>query len=320
MNNKKRIAIFIFIFSCFFSAVCSAQNTHGGHLYFDDTRKNVGVYLDELSDLQLFRNTPDILGWFENWYGPSAEEKLRFCASTKSMIPMITWQPMYVPLREIADGYHDAYIINWLQTLTTEAPDIDILVRFAHEMEFRPSYTTLWFTWLAEKDPEAYIAAWRHIVTLSREINPNIKWVWAPNMADVYTDPYYPGEEYVDYVGITVNLRESVTNYSYYHSFADYYNIKTGNRTEDRKNLLETYEKKIIISEAAYSNPDTETKRQYLKSIFDYLLEDPMITAVVFFNTDKKNPGEQFNFTNKEKLVEEFNQDFERVLEVRSKK
>lgn len=312
MTDRKISTILIFILVVSFSIVYSVQNTSESHLYFNDDQKNVGIYLDELHDLQLFRLQPDILAWFTDWYGPIAEEKIEFCGSSNKIIPMITWQPVNTSLQDIKDGYHDPYIISFLQTLTAEAPDVDILIRFAHEMEMRPKYGKPWYDWQGD-EPETFIAAWRHVVTLGRAINSNIKWIWSPGKADEYADPYYPGDDYVDYVSVTLNLRE----HNIYYALFKYKNFEEYYKNEGEKWYLEKYGKKIIIGEASFSQPDQEMKRLYLKSIFDYLMSDPMFAAVAFFNTNKNVKGEQFKFTDNEVYVEEFNQGLKLVHKYR---
>ena len=314
-NMKKQINLMFLIFFVLFTfSVCIAQMDETDQLFFDDSRKNVGVYMDEMTEFRNFRLRPDILGWFENWYGNAMTNKLNVCAAVQFAVPMISWQPNNIPLREIADGKHDAYIINYLNTLTENAPDIDILLRFAHEMELRPKYKISWYSWQAERDPDAYIAAWRHIVDLGHQINPRIKWVWSPNKIDEYAAPFYPGDEYVDYIGITLNMRETNDLYYFYKTFEEYY------KTEGSKRAIEKYNKKIIISEVAYSGKDQDAKRLFIRSIFDYLLKDPNLAGVVFFNENKPDHNgnyNEFNFTETDVYLEEFNQGLLRIRDYR---
>ena len=302
--RKQAITIFIIIAGIFLPLFTASAEER---LAFHDDRKNIGIYLNEWSDLDNFPETPDVLAWFENWYGPNSFNKLFFCAEQKTATPFITWQPQNIPLQEIASGIHDAYIITYFQNITSIAPDMDILIRFAHEMEVRPHYRFSWYSWQGERNPSAYIEAWRHIVTLSRQINPNIKWVWSPNRADQYSDPFYPGDDYVDYVSITLNLKENFSYYSDYSDFQSFYE-EIGIREH-----LEKYGKKIIISEVAYSNPDENAKRDYIQSIFDYYEKDPCITAIIFFN---ENDGKEsmYNITDSAVLMKVFTEGLQKIM------
>ena len=52
-----------------------------------------------------------------------------------------------------------------------------------------------------------YVAAWQRIVTIFRASGAdNVAWVWSPNVPDVGGVPaaaYYPGDDYVDWVGVS---------------------------------------------------------------------------------------------------------------------
>ena len=274
--------------------------------------------MENLDEFRFFRLRPDILSWYENWYGVQMSTKLQICQSVQFAIPMITWQPNNIPLGEIAAGDHDGYIINYLNSITEQAPDIDILIRFAHEMEMRPKYKISWYSWQAERSPEQYIAAWRHVVDLGHSINPRIKWVWSPNKIDEYADPFYPGDDYVDYLGVTMNLRETNDLYFFYRTFEEYY------KTEGMKRHIEKYDRKVIICETAFSGDDPVAKQMFIRSTFDYLLKDPNLAGVIFFNKDKLDDDgitpklyNRFKFTDEDVYVEEFNNGLIRVRDYR---
>ena len=73
-----------------------------------------------------------------------------------------------------------------------------VTLRFAHEMDDL-SGQFIWSGW----EPDTYIGAFRKMIDLCRESAPNISVMWSPlgneNMKD-----YYPGDNYVDLVGLTV--------------------------------------------------------------------------------------------------------------------
>lgn len=144
--------------------------------------------------------------WGENGVFPGglAEDLVK-----AKKVLMLTWEPWRPSksdwdqpdfrLSAIADGKHDPYIRQWL----SDARDLraPIFVRFAHEMNGS------WYPWGKHANsPQEYVAAWRHIVDLSRELGAvNITWVWSPNEVNgsEILDPYYPGDDYVDWVGVS---------------------------------------------------------------------------------------------------------------------
>ena len=276
-------------------------------LKFNDQIKNIGLYLTKPREIKGLEITPDIVAWFDNWYGPISTNKLDILAKNMSATPFITWQPKDISLREIAAGKHDAYIESYLDEVTHHAKGMDVLIRFAHEMEMRPKYRDSWYSWQNE-GPEAYIAAWRHVVSIGRKINPNIFWVWSPNRSDKYSEPFYPGDEHVDYVGITLNLRD---HYEFhYETFREFY------EKEGIRKHLESYGKMIIITEVAYSSEDKEEKTHYLRSIFDHYLDDPAIAGIVFFN-DNIEEYRQYKITDDKQYKSEFFNGVRRIFDYR---
>lgn len=104
-----------------------------------------------------------------------------------------------------------------------------VFVRFGHEMNGP------WYAW--GQQPRAYVAAFRRVATAIHQAAPSAKMVWAPNEATGYPfpngpfppggprrvssqmdtnhnghldtgddpyAPYYPGDRYVDWVGLTI--------------------------------------------------------------------------------------------------------------------
>ncbi len=73
-----------------------------------------------------------------------------------------------------------------------------ILIRFGHEMDLGGNYP-----W-AGQAPDEYVAAYRHFVDLfrSNDVN-NVLWVWSP-AGTLEAPDYYPGDDYVDYAGLTI--------------------------------------------------------------------------------------------------------------------
>ncbi len=131
----------------------------------------------------------------------------------RGAIPMVTWEPYmhgfawvkdHPDLREdrkvfaaILKGTLDYYIIGMAERFRDLGEPI--FVRMAHEPD-NPQYP-----WSARggNTPEEYTAAWRYVVDLFNKVGAtNVTWVWSPwrttDMAH-----YYPGDGYVDWIGLT---------------------------------------------------------------------------------------------------------------------
>ena len=138
-------------------------------------------------------------------------------------VPVITWVPRCggtIPTnldQLIATGKYDAYMTAWVNGLKGflrgpdgvygTGDDRRVYIRFAHEMNGN------WYPWSANSSgqtPAEYIAMWRHVhaVFTSNGVGPShVQWIWCVNNkdSDSLTYPaeqYYPGDDYVNWVGI----------------------------------------------------------------------------------------------------------------------
>jgi hypothetical protein len=114
--------------------------------------------------------------------------------------PLMTW---YGPgkddddhrtLAEVNDGSDDAWI-------TRQA---DAIKNFGHPIYLRlmPEMNGSWYHGFSG-DPSAYIKAWQRIHRLFAAAGAtNVTWVWCPNNGPTDWDQYYPGNGYVDIIGV----------------------------------------------------------------------------------------------------------------------
>jgi endoglucanase len=151
------------------------------------------------------------------------------------MIPMITWMPYGDgdPLDEYIAGTHDAAVIAEAQK--AKALGVQILMRWGHEMNGN------WYPWSAWNNGGAdggaaggaagaakYVAAYKHVHDLFvAQGATNVLWVWCINVADVPNAPYnhwsnyYPGDAYVDWVGLDAYNWGSSSSCCVWQSFSD---------------------------------------------------------------------------------------------------
>lgn len=103
------------------------------------------------------------------------------------------FEPTY-GLGSVTDG---PYIRKWARDAhSLRAP---IFVRWASEMNLSE------FIWSG--NTTLYIQKWRMLYNIFKEEAPNIVMVWAPNWSPTATiDSYYPGDEYVDWVGVDMYM------------------------------------------------------------------------------------------------------------------
>jgi hypothetical protein len=127
----------------------------------------------------------------------------------RGITPFIWWQPTdptnpaagtYERYQNIIKGKHDSYIRDWAKD--AKAFGKPVIVRFAHEMNGD------WFPWSLgnfDNNPRRFKEAWQHVVKEVRSVGAkNVKFLWSPYLWGKGTYAlFYPGNDYVDYVGVT---------------------------------------------------------------------------------------------------------------------
>lgn len=184
---------------------------------FDATSAKVGVQ-------------PNLVGYFSGW-----DETFRANAVTRAWqqgrLPMMTWEsrpisagndsvdaPEY-SLPKIIGGDFDAYLHQYAKDIV--ATGLPLAIRLDHEMN------GVWYPW-SETDGKGnsingnsqgdYVKMWKHVhdVFQAEGANDLVIWVWAPNIVnnlpaqhkvDGYLPSLYPGDDYVDWVGLSGYLR-----------------------------------------------------------------------------------------------------------------
>lgn len=202
------------------------------------------------------------------------------------MTPMITLEPWSTSsrwgqsdlhqysLRTIFDGLHD-------QSLTRLARVVadfhhKIYLRFAHEMNGS------WYPWAEDVNgnhPGDYVRAWRHVHRLFTGAGAtNALWVWAPNAllgsqgVDTYRE-LYPGDGYVDMVGLTAYGRGRSAAESIGQSLTA---------------LSAVSDKPVILAETGATGSG---KTAWIKSFGRFLARHHQIVGFVWYNTTPESTG-----------------------------
>jgi hypothetical protein len=188
--------------------------------------------------------------------------------------------------RCIADGQVDTYINAWAQDF--KSLPYTVVVRFDWEMN------GFWFGFSAGANGNTsadYVAMWRHVhdVFTANGVT-NVRWFWCPNTSDGIGDfsPDYPGDAYVDYVGV------DLFNWGTFHS-ANSWQTFTQLMTQSY-GLLSTLtsSKPIILGEIGscdtiYNGGTGDTKEAWITSAFltEIPQSFPRIVAFMWFNESK---------------------------------
>lgn len=192
--------------------------------------------------------------------------------------PVVTIEPL--PL--VARGLSEADLLDDLAAGRYDAEfgriaDIfrayhgQIVVRFAHEMEIANLYP-----WHGE--PTRYIAAYRHVhALLQGRAGGGLVWVWSP-AGNREAAAYYPGDDVVDVVGITLlgaALYDTLSSAVDRRSFTQLMDEKWGR--------ARAWGKPVIIAELGISASATE-QTAWLAGMFRTLDNYPELRGITYFN------------------------------------
>lgn len=209
-------------------------------------------------------------------------------------LPLITWEPWlndfnreehHLPkvadpnkegMKAVAKGEYDFYIKKWAEKVK-EFGHI-VFIRFGHEMNDPYRYP-----WGPQNNkPKDFIAAWQHIVRVFKNMNVyNVMWIWAPQPAYLRYKDYFPGKNYVDWVGVAALNYGTVAPWSKWWSFKEIF----GNYYD----RLAVFGKPLMITEMG-SLTVGGNRTQWFKNAFDSLPEKyPQLRSILFFNDNRDN-------------------------------
>ncbi len=192
-------------------------------LFFDEyfspeAKINWGIYehtapasLDFLKQLESkLGHRFSILTHYHTFHTPFPMQELKNAYAEKRIVEL-TLQTMWFKrdnnstIYQILNGDYDVYFKNY--ALKAKEFGHPILFRFNNEMNAEWCSYSSYFT---SKDPELFKAMWRHIYSIFQENGAdNVLWIWNPTDVSYPTFKwnsalnYFPGNEYVDIVGLT---------------------------------------------------------------------------------------------------------------------
>ncbi len=234
--------------------------------------------------------------FFTNWGGPDPTTRLFNPALMTAIrnhgsIPMVTWcpwvdgkgthQPTYSLISIIA-GNFDSYITQYAQA--AKAWGQPFFLRFAQEMNAN------WYPWgLGAKGMNNtaadYRNAWIHIHNIFTQVGAtNVSWAWTPAAWNGEGQLYknmYPGDSYVDWVGLSgYNWAGSPTTWK---SFSYLFKLSLGY-------LSAITSKPVFIAETA-SNEAGGSKANWITDVYDTQVPTrfPQIKAIIWYNHTAKS-------------------------------
>lgn len=318
LAHLARAAVAIVVFQ--FSAGAQAQGQALLGVYYG----NQGWKMDQVRAMESWQGKRHaVVNLFTDW-----------CSRTKTLdnlfnqqlpniwangnVPVVTWEPYLCSsaatpsdvMTRAARGDYDAYLHAWADRMKAfvsgpdgglgTADDRRAYIRLAHEMNGN------WYPWGAAGAGDsayAYVAMWQRVRAIFSQKGLDartVQWIWAVNHEDVgpgRAEDYYPGNDYVDWIGI------DGYNWGASQSWSSW-------RTPEQvfapmlARLRAISAKPLALTETASSSSmpgkvDVAAKSQWITQLFNYSTTSTTdARMIVWFNEDKEADWAVFGGTN----------------------
>lgn len=199
-------------------------------------------------------------------------------------LPVVTWEPwsfqngVGVSFDAIVHGTFDEYIDGFARQLGKLQKTV--YLRFAHEMNGD------WYPWSSSFiGGSKYKAAYRYIKDRFDALSVrNVRWIFSINYEDVpssnsYTKSY-PGDAYVDYIGVDGYNWGYAQAHSTWKSFREIF-------VPIYKNICVQYSKDVLITEFG-STSRGGNKAKWLLDAFSDMKKMKRLRGCILFNVDKE--------------------------------
>ncbi len=248
----------------------------------------IGAYVNGMENIASFQTAIDkklaIVLWYVHWQDafPTAEANTVYANGS---VPLITWEPWITSspntLEAIAAGSYESYVREFMQAAKDWGHPL--FLRFAHEMNGN------WYPWDGchngqAAGPENYKQAFIYIYNVRQQVGAtNVYLVWCPNNVSIPSDTwneiidYYPGNQYVDWIGI------DGYNWGYgdWKSFASVFGV-------GYQSITAITSKPLMIGEFASASLEGNRSEWLTDSFSKIQNYYPRIKAFCWFNINKE--------------------------------
>jgi beta-mannanase len=289
---------------CLLNIIClfGCKGTPAENFIVPDSGCYTGAFLYgiSLADYNKITGKKTAIGmWFASIQTGREQFPVNGCEAKWALgqLPSITVEPQTMKLQDIIDGKYDELYTRWANG--AKAFGKPVMIRWAHEMNGN------WYYWSGIKNgggtldgygdpnipdgPERYVDAYRriHDIFINQGCS-NVIWIWCPNAGSPVVDDwndikfYYPGDEYVDWIGMDGYNWGDVNKDLGWQSFSQIYTsiyeeIETINK-----------DKPIIIGEFASAEKGGNKGEWITDTFYQIKHHFPRIKAFVWFQYHKE--------------------------------
>lgn len=250
----------------------------------------IGAFLSDSPravDIQAFQKNfgkkPYLVSVFVDW-NYVLEPELIGSVYGQGSVLVVTWEPWDAQQKKGIDfdGLLSGAYDDTLRRFSEQLKNIDrpVYFRFAHEMNGN------WYPWSGVRlGAEKYIRVWRYVRDKFETFGAkNVKWIFCVNAEDVPREnnhfiQYYPGDAYVDFIGIDGynwgNSREDSRWQSFSRIFRPFY--------QESLRL----QKPVLITEFS-STSSGGSKADWIREALAEMKSMHRLKGFVLFNIDKE--------------------------------
>jgi len=226
---------------------------------------------------------PFLVMIFLDWGKLPAENVIRDVYGEGSVL-IVTWEPWDAASKTgidpdaILEGKYDGYIRELALRLKAIAKPV--FMRFAHEMNGD------WYPWSAQKIGwRQYQRIFKYVrEVFDREGAMNVRWIFSINAEDVPKENSYalcyPGDRYVDYIGLDGYNWGTTQSWSKWRSFKEIFDPIYGD-------VLRRFQKPVLITEFSSASAGGD-KARWIEGALAEIKKMKEIKGWVLFNIDKE--------------------------------
>ncbi|MFJ4850572.1 MULTISPECIES: glycoside hydrolase family 26 protein [unclassified Streptomyces] len=214
---------------------------------------------------------PNLVAYYAEWGAGFDASGVRN-AWQSGALTLMSWEPFHITLADIAAGKDDDYIKEYATAV--RKLNLPVVLDFADE------FNGGWENWGTKHVTAAeFVAAWRHIHDVFADAGAaNVIWAWSPNVINpvkqVELKPYYPGDGYVDWVGMI-----------------GYFTLQSDNAFDSvfgpTMRQVRTFSKKPFIIVETAAEPG-ERRRADVRNLFEGVAADDDLLGFVWFDYRKR--------------------------------
>ncbi|MFJ8044336.1 glycoside hydrolase family 26 protein [Kitasatospora sp. NPDC096147] len=220
---------------------------------------------------------PDLREYYLLW-GTPFDRAGNAALRANGQVPLVSWVPGETTLTDIAAGTQDEYLADFAEEVAAYREPL--------VLAFAPEMNSGWNRWgVGHATPADYVKAWRHVHGLFRRHGAvNVVWLWTPHVSDQHSsvapEPYYPGDEYTDWVGL-VGYYGPEDGKSYASLFAP-----------AAKELRTFTRKPLLISETGVA--EDPRKPAQIADLFAGAERTEGLIGLVWYDLRKQWPGSKY--------------------------